>query len=100
MTLPARLGHLSSINAACVVQTFENHIRGSDKGRVTTEDLKMLMMDYGDALSAPMMDELLRELSGVTNAYGELVYDDVVDKVVGKPPKWRSRAASAQKGRS
>ena len=62
--------------------------RDGDDGTFTVEDLRLVMMDYGDSLSGPMMDEMLR-MADIDNVHAELKYGSLVDEIVGKPPRSR-----------
>ena len=96
------------------MQTFNEHCRDGDDGTFAVEDLRMVMMDYGacaracriwlrgvtfgggtgDSLSAPMMDEMLRMVK-VDSDLEQVRYSDLVDVIVGKPPRSRLGRARA-----
>ena len=51
----------------------------------------------GDALSEPMMNEMLRMVS-VDPDYEQLRYGDLVDTIVGRPPRSRLVMAKSRGG--
>lgn len=64
-------------------QTFSDRCRHGDDGTVLIEDLRMLMMEYGDGFTPAMMEEMLA-IAEVDEEYGDVDYIDLVDKVIGR----------------
>eukprot|EP00500_Bicosoecida_sp_ms1_P002700 CAMPEP_0203812976 /NCGR_PEP_ID=MMETSP0115-20131106/4460_1 /ASSEMBLY_ACC=CAM_ASM_000227 /TAXON_ID=33651 /ORGANISM="Bicosoecid sp, Strain ms1" /LENGTH=192 /DNA_ID=CAMNT_0050721833 /DNA_START=362 /DNA_END=937 /DNA_ORIENTATION=- len=67
-------------------QTFSDRCRHGDDGTVLIEDLRMLLMEYGDGFTPAMMEEMLA-IAEVDDEYGDVDYIDLVDKVIGRGHK-------------
>lgn len=64
-------------------ETFSNRCRHGDDGTILVEDLRMLMMEFGDGFTPAMMDEMLA-IADVDEEYGDVDYISLVDAVVGR----------------